>query len=544
MTISPESVTCAGGLPGVSPATGGLRLETALKGRWGRLLIPSLSDLFFVAVLGWLFVSGAGGWMGLLADGDTGWHIRTGEYILDHHSVPHTDLYSFSKPDAPWFAWEWLSDVAFALAFRAGGLKGVVLLAGVTISLFAVLLLRWMIWSGAGMFVALLVGLLSVGAASVHFLARPHVFTMLFLVVSLWLVAADRRVRSARVWWLLPLAALWTNLHGGFLVLIVCLGLLAAGSGIEGWLYGAGGPRRWTPFWRYLGLTGATAAATLVNPYGIGLHRHILQYLQSDWIRNVVQEFQSPSFRNENVRQYEILLLAGLVTAGLLLRRRSIVEFLWIVTFAHLSLTSVRHATIFVTIAAPLIAVELARGWALVAGKAPRRSVFLIFDSMARDLNGAFRRASVWPVVVVLALVAIDKPIAWPADFPALTFPVGIVNRHGAEIVRSRIFTEDQWADYLIYRFYPREHVFIDGRSDFYGSALGNEYLQLVQGNYRWAGLLTRYRFDMALIPVEWPLSQLLKLDPGWRVVEDDGHAILFATRLPGGDGAHGAYKD
>src|SRR6516164_7795602 len=74
-------------------------------------LVPSLSDLFFLALMVWLFLAGQYGWKSLLADADVGWHIRTGEYILDHHAVPRTDLYSFSKPDAPWYAWEWGVDL-------------------------------------------------------------------------------------------------------------------------------------------------------------------------------------------------------------------------------------------------------------------------------------------------------------------------------------------------------------------------------------------------------------------------------------------------
>src|ERR1700749_1008442 len=91
-----------------------MQVTDALKTVWGRLLIPSIADLFFIALMAWLFMSGPFGWQGLLADGDAGWHIRTGEYILATHSVPQQDLYSFSKPGAPWFAWEWLSDVLFA----------------------------------------------------------------------------------------------------------------------------------------------------------------------------------------------------------------------------------------------------------------------------------------------------------------------------------------------------------------------------------------------------------------------------------------------
>src|SRR5262249_12615944 len=99
-------------------------IESVLANPWARLLIPSLSDLFFLAILVWLFVSGSAGWKGLLVDGDIGWHIRTGEWILDHHAVPHQDLYSFSKPDAAWYAWEWLSDVIAGGMHRWAGLKG------------------------------------------------------------------------------------------------------------------------------------------------------------------------------------------------------------------------------------------------------------------------------------------------------------------------------------------------------------------------------------------------------------------------------------
>src|SRR5215467_7977473 len=93
-------------------------MESVLANRWARWLIPSLSDLFFLAILGWLFASGSSGWQSLLADGDAGWHIRTGQFILDHHSVPRVDLYSFSKPGASWYAWEWGSDVFYGLVHR------------------------------------------------------------------------------------------------------------------------------------------------------------------------------------------------------------------------------------------------------------------------------------------------------------------------------------------------------------------------------------------------------------------------------------------
>src|SRR5271163_4910957 len=293
-------------------------IESVLTQRWARLLIPSLSDLFFLAILIWLFMSsGSAGWQGLLVDGDVGWHIRAGEWVLNHHAVPHHDLYSFSKPDAPWYAWEWLTDVIDGSVHRLSGLKGIVLMAGVVIATFATTLIRRMVWRGAHLFVAMVVALVGVGSASIHFLARPHIFTLLLLSISVWMIEADRKEASRRIWWLVPIAVVWTNLHGGFLALIATLGLAASGIAVEAW----SGRARWSSAVRYGILTAACAVASLVNPYGYRLHQHVGEYLRSDWIRSVIQEFQSPSFRNENMLQFEGLLLEGVIVAGMLFRR-------------------------------------------------------------------------------------------------------------------------------------------------------------------------------------------------------------------------------
>src|SRR5258706_7179220 len=289
-------------------------LQSVLTSRWARLTIPSLADLFFIALVVWLFLSGAAGWQGLLVDGDVGWHIRTGEHILDHHTVPQHVLFSWSKPGAPWYAWEWLTDVIDGSLYRLAGLKGVVLLAGIVIAAFATSLIRRIMWRGSLLFVAFAVALLATGSASIHFLARPHVFTLLLLSLSVWMIEADREKPSRRLWWLVPITIVWTNLHGGFLALVAVLGLTAAGTAVEIWLAKApAGPDRWAPALRYAGLTAACAVASLINPYGWHLHQHLITYLRFELIMNSMQEFESPRFRTENMMQFEALLLAGLV---------------------------------------------------------------------------------------------------------------------------------------------------------------------------------------------------------------------------------------
>lgn len=137
------------------------RLMTFLRER----LRPSLGDVVLAAMVGQLFYFREG-WSALLADADTGWHIRTGDWILQRGSVPAVDVFSFSRPGEPWFAWEWLSDVLPALVHRHWGLAGVAVAGGGVILLVVLVLFRHMLWRGANVVVAFGVLLLAVGASS------------------------------------------------------------------------------------------------------------------------------------------------------------------------------------------------------------------------------------------------------------------------------------------------------------------------------------------------------------------------------------------
>jgi hypothetical protein len=507
--------------PVTSPAAGN---SPQAWGAWSRALIPSFSDCFFVALLAWLFICGASGWKALLGDGDTGWHIRTGQYILAHRAVPTQDLFSYSRPGAPWFAWEWLTDVLYAVLFGMGGLKAIVLFAGALIAVFATVILRYTVWRGANGLLAAFATLLAVGGSSMHFLARPHLFTLLLLPVCLWVVEADRRKNTGWVWLLIPVTAVWTNLHGGFLIFLAILGVLVVGSAVEAWL----GMPRWPDVRRYSALLAGCSLASLVNPYGTALHVHIYAYLRADWIKELVQEFQAPTFRSEGQLQFEGLLLAGLVVSGLLLRRRLVTEALWLLFLAHSSLISVRHAPLFATVAAPLVACELTVWWTVWVADLRKSSVIRILHQLGTDIAPAFRRTSFWPAVVILGLVLTGAPLKWPIDFPSEMFPIAMVQKNASLLTSSRLLTTDQWGDYIIYRFYPQQKVFVDGRSDFYGETLGREYLHLLQGAYDWREILVRRGFDVALLPTNWPLASLLKQDPSWQVVQDDSSAILL----------------
>lgn len=496
--------------------------------RWSEICLPSFSDIIFIAVIVWTFMANDLGWSGLLTDGDSGWHLRTGQWILAHHQVPYTDLFSFSKAGQPWFAWEWLTDVLYALLYSWMGLKGIVLISGLVISATATVLCRHMVWRGANPLVALPLALVGLSASSLHFHARPHVFTLLFLAIGMWMLDADRRNPSRKLYLLVPLMVLWTNLHGGFPLFIAILALLVAGCALRAVF----GFESWEATRRYALLGVLCAGATLVNPYGWQLHVHIAGYLRSDWIQSAVQEFQAPTFRGEGMMHYQFLLFAGLAAVALLLRRGQFPEALWLLFLGHESLNAARHIPLYSIVVTPLLATELTSLWREWADRQSKGSLSRLFWKLGEDIAPQFRRTSLWSGAWVLALLALGAPfIQWPANYPSLRFPVSMVDRYGSVLEQSRLFTNDQWADYLLYHSYPRQKVFIDGRSDFFGEKLGKEYLALSGAQADWRKILARHDFDAVLAPTDWALATILKDQPEWRLVAEDKQSLLFVRR-------------
>ncbi len=494
---------------------------------WARLLLPSLSDLFFLFIVVWMFLADPVGWQRLLRDADTTLHIRVGEQILSSGSIPATDSFSFSKPGGTWYAFEWLSEVALASAYNLASFKGVVLLAGMLIALYLTMLLKYTIWRGANGMIALFAVLMAATVSMIHFHARPHLFTLLFLAGAIWILEYNRREGGVLIWTLVPLTALWANLHGGFVIFLVLLALRCAGCAAEAWLWPD--QDRLTEAKQLAKVGLACGLASLLNPYGIYLHLHILDTLQSTWIKANVSEFQSPTFRSEEMYYFMFLLFAGLLCVDPLIRTGLLVEPLWIVFLAYDSLTSVRHATIFVLVAAPIISLEASQWWSSVVAGRSRTSVLGLLDEMSRKFSTKLSGTSVFipAVIVVLAFVS---GVSWPQEFAADAVPMKLVERHLDLLSSGRLFASDQIADYLVF-LNPRQKVFIDSRHNYYGDKIGNDYIAIAEGSSKWRSLLDQYGIDVVLAETNAPITSLVKTTADFVLVDSDKQYALFARR-------------
>ncbi len=507
--------------------------------------LPSLTDIAFLMPIIFLFVKFTGA-RGLLGDGDTGWHIRTGEWILNHHQVPLTDLFSFSRPGAPWFAWEWLWDVMFALLFRSGGLAAVVLASTLVICLTCVALFRLVRRKCDSGLVAIAVTLLAIGGCSTHWLARPHLFTALFFALTLHITDRASKGHTKLLAWLIPLTLVWTNIHGGFFIIFLVFPCYIASNLVNALIERDPAERRAylsrTTLWIVTML--GCLAATFINPYGWQLHKHVLAYITDPYNLNHISEFQSLDFHSPISLYFEPMVVGALAAALWVARQRRFAETFLALGWLHLALIAQRNVPLFVVAAAPLVAEGIAAllhqaktsPLASYIGKAANW-----FQAAGDNVEQTDRIPRVYLVSaaafgVIALLMYAPKPLneRFMSSFDPKIFPVGAVEALESPETH-RIWAQDQWGDYLIYRLSsnPKMKVFVDGRSDFYGDAFGEEYLQVLDVQVGWDKILNRYGIDTVMLSPGLALCQAMKISSEWRVIFDDHQAVVFRRNAP-----------
>jgi hypothetical protein len=506
-------------------------------------LLPSLTDFAFLMPIVFLFAR-MEGVKTLLSDCDTGWHIRTGEWILANGAVPLHDIFSFSKPGGVWYAWEWLSEVLWATLNAHGGLRTVVFFSMMLICVTFTLLFR-LVCRKANPVIAIAVTMVAAAGSSIHWLARPHLFTLFFLVVF---YRALENVREGRTHFrgipylaLLPVATLlWVNLHGGFFVGIILIGSYGVAE-LLNIVFSPDAAQRgpaWISARRYLFSAGACFVASFVNPYSYHLHVHVVQYLRDPYQATHIMEFLSLSFHHPVAIFFESMLLLAAGAAIWNASRRSNVEAVTLLVWAHAALLAARNIPIFMIVAAPPVAAALHAWFGLnpvwnVAAwikTAAQKFVRVTGETAEIDSIPRWHAASVLGALLLAALLyAPHPPKLFRSEFDPKSYPAGALTTLARDS-GARVFTNDEWGDYLIYRLYPRTKVFVDGRSDFYGDDFEEKYVDILNVKYGWDKTLGQFGVNTILLPPTAPLAGALKESSRWRVVYDDGIAVVFRS--------------
>jgi hypothetical protein len=495
-----------------------------------------VADLIFVLLLVTLVFTPLS--VRLLGDAGIGWHIRTGQQIVATHAIPRVDSFSSTMAGKPWFAWEWGYDLVVGQLEAALGLNGVVWFTAVVIAAVFGWTFRLLIARGTNLVVALGLVLLAVSGSMIHFLARPHVVSWLFTLAWFWILDSSEREdfnqpggsRSRWPWALPLLMLLWVNVHGGFLVGFVLLGIFLLGSSwswfrarqnrIEDVLQRISARNRvrnlsWVALF--------SVAASLVNPYGWNLHLHVCHYLTNRFLMDHIDEFQSPNFHGIAQKCFLVLLLITVAVLAIRGRELRMSQGLTVLFAVYAGLYASRNipvsSILLVMVVGPLVSVTgFARGFS---------------QRMAAVEVGL--RGHLWPIlaIVVTLLIAANAgrvgSSGWmDAHFDPKRMPVEAVNYLEKHQVNGPALSPDYWGGYLIYRLYPKSLAVVDDRHDLYGEEFFKSYLKMVHVEPGWEEFLRAHGAWCVVLPRDAALADRLRVSNGWKQIYADQVAIAF----------------
>lgn len=488
-----------------------------------RWLLPKFQDVVFISIFGLALLLGRGM---LNTDGDLGRHITIGRYILDTHTIPVTDVFSHTMAGEPLTPHEWLAQVIFAAWHVVAGLDGVVFWCAVLIALTFTLVYRAALRHQPSLLVALSFTYLAAAAASLHWLARPHLYTM--LMVAVWVTFFERMRAGKRVaWWLFPATMLlWVNLHGAFIAGLVLWGAYFAGSFIDAGIRWEGIQenlrRQKTLIW--IGLS--SLLVTLANPAGWHIWDTTFGFLRNRYLVGHTAEYLPPDFHNISTWPFLLMIGLSLLVLGGIRPRLPGALLINLAGWTLMGLYSARNVPLYAIVAVPVLS-QAVGGW-LAAQALGRLGGFEAgLQAVDRQLKGYL------PVLLVLVVgggfwLAGAAPGEPRQGFLPEVFPVEAVDWLAENPLDGEMFNHFPWGGYLLYRTWPERKVFIDGQTDFYGEALTRQYEAVITLSEGWEQVLAQHQVAWLIVPAESGLARQLQADPHWRLLYQDETAAII----------------
>ncbi|HUU82154.1 MAG TPA: hypothetical protein VM243_01500 [Phycisphaerae bacterium] len=496
--------------------------------------MPTLADALFVLLLLRVLQLGA---TDLFNDPGTGWHLRTGHQIVATGSVPTIDAYSYTRAAQPWVETQWLADVLMALAHAVGGYTLLALISAVLLAGLFRWIYRTQVEAGGWPTIALLITFAAAGAAAMHFLARPLLASSIGVPLCFWWASQYARARIAawKLWLLVPMAAVWCNLHPGVLGGIATVGLCGFGVlATSLWpMVSRKRPGEWQRGVRLIVVASAMGAATLANPYGVHWHVWVVQLMGSQALPEYVEEWRPLAWHEPAALLGGLLVAVALVATVLRRKRTTGAEALVILFWIFQGFSSARH----MPLTAMIVALQLGR---ILPDLRTHRPLLLrigrrlpLFSDQIRQTeartSGGLASLGCVALLAGLSAIGLRLPVlglgvAGPSPQRFSPGAVAFLRTHAPP---GPVFNDLSYGGTLI-RDLPGLPVFADDRFGLYGEDFVVQYCRAVfEPEHNAARLLDRWRIRTVLTAAKLPLCTWLDRQPEWtRVFHDQAAAI------------------
>ena len=473
-------------------------------------------------LLGSVMIVIAALFVGSVQDPDFWWHIRIGRWMVENGRLPSTDIFTYTVPIHVWTDHEYLTEVLMWLIYSTAGAIGIAIFFGVITYAGFYLMYRQVrrepfVIVGVGLAVGAVAGAPIWGP-------RAQMITFALTCLELYWLQGYLSGRSRALQWFPLVIALWANLHGGWVIGFVWLGVALVAE-LIGWAWNPSNPAHRVHV-RFLAIiSAACAVAVLATPHGFSLYLYPFQTVASAAQERLIVEWFSPDFHQPFLRPFEVMVF--LLVAGFALRRPTVYDLLLSLVALGLSLQSVRNVALFVAAATPVLIrtysgywkeVSAARGWKLAL---PSRSLFAAITALAL-------------LVVALATsvhIASEVSPSHQQSLTASNYPVAAADWLAAHPeVGTKMYNQYGWGGYLAYRFYPQPNrrVFIFGEAALMGDGLLNDYQAIQTLRSNWKTLLDGYGVDYVVYNRGEALANVLATQPDWKLVYEDSEAQIY----------------
>jgi hypothetical protein len=464
--------------------------------------------------------------VGPVADPDFWWHLRAGRWMVENGRLPSHDLFTYTVPGHVWTDHEYLTEVLMWLAYRGGGLLAISLGFGVVTWLGFLLLQRTSAASRPPFVVAGLGLALAAVAGAPIWGPRAQMITFLFSCLELYWLAGYLAGRSRALYWFPLLMVAWANLHGGWVIGFVFLGIAFLAEGLR-WLLDRR-PAAAAAHCRRLAIIGVLSlVAVLATPHGPALYLYPLKTIGSPAQESLIVEWFSPNFHENQLKPFEAMLL--LAYSGFALRRPTLYQFLLTLMVTVFALQSVRNIALFVAAVTPI----LVETWAGVYRDLSERRPWFRRSAPAPTAGLAVVTAVALLLIAGATAIRLTGDLSRQSKATADSFPVGAADYLAAHPeLGTRMFNQYGWGGYLAWRFYPDQNrkVFIFGEAELMGDPLLREYQDVQTLRPDWTDVLDRYQVDYVVYNRHEALDDVLAQEPDrWKPVYSDKVSIIYA---------------
>jgi len=471
-----------------------------------------------------------------LSDPDYFWHIKTGEQILHHGSLPSTDMFSYTYFEHPWVLHEWLFQVLLFTVFDLLGPLGIkVMTAFLGMLSFYLIYLAVRHINHSPVFSAVLILVFFI--PMIPFISpRPQLISFVLFSLTMFILVQFKYLNRTRYLVVLPaIMVLWVNMHGGYVVGAALLVLFTSCEFVSYWQRNRLDKTRRKQLSKLALITLITILSSALNPDFISHWLYPINVMSMEASRSLISEWRSPDFHVLSV-QYTLLLILGFfITYAYREIKPDLTEVVIPVFFIATGFVAYRHMPFAILSVIPFAGLAFVKGAAATLSESRVGMLYKKHMTSGRQLGDTeYLLNWVFTLVAAIALL-LCYPVVEQRNQKEIDsmIPVKATEFIIKTGLNGRMFNTYHFGGYLIYRLYPDQRVFIDGRADMYGDAFLQEYNSINYGESGWEKLFEKHAIDYVICTRDAPIRQLLMLRADFRLIYDDGDNSILVKDIP-----------